>query len=1246
MLTRNTRTRASHIGRLVLLCVAFAATASPATAALKLTPAPGSPFATPRGGGSLAIGDVNHDGIPDIVTVHPSSTFITVLLGTGDGGMTTSTDTFATDGTGNAYDIELADLDGDGDLDVAIASQAARSITVLLGDNTGRFTTAPGSPFALGDPQDSPFRLAAGDIDGDGKTDLVASIVRFGRRDTDPSRPGVVVLRNATTRTGSDPPRVAFAPGPLAAMPQYGGEVKVADVNRDGRLDVVAATTGLAVLLGDGSGGLTPAQGSPFSAGTEGYAYVATGDLNADGNIDAVVSTQSNGVRTFIGGGSGAFTSGAETPAGKGPSGVAIGDLDLDKNADVAVANFAGDPSAGTGTVLLGNGGGGLAPAGGSPFAPGEAFTRAVEIADMNRDGAPDVVLGREAKSVTVLLNASQPLSVGLEAFAPSGEKLEGQVASGDVVLVRLTVTNTGNSDLHGLQPAGGAPVLVDPKGTGGLTLLSGPTPAFDASTLPAHSSRQYVYALTASGAGRAAVESKITDEDPALGHLESGRSLRFDVADKDAAAQPFDKALTGFLAVNVVDRALVKSFRSYHDQISDQAEKLAGVLRRELSAAERKKWFGGNGSKLLIGNEDFARARQEASSGATMATQFPKATFHGHTPAELMYEYDKAFAQEVGKGVSKYVKGYADLGLAAKRGLEREWSEAVLSARYFWGTATPEERQQVIATATDRAASMSANAKSLFTTAVREIPRTIDNIGYLMEAADKSYEQAFTYPVELAHGLYKRQVALAPLLDSDPVKYQQESAKLSAGVVNAVLPVVLDTLIAKGATKLYSAGKAYLIAGEGAAVIETAEAAGTLTESGKATEGATSVLLDDSQLPHGLSAEEVAALEREGIFLKRNPHATVIQSTDAGKVYELPNLGGVPETTLEAKAEILKALEDEYFARTGKRIKLAEVLKPGTPLAKADGVAKTELTEPKTGKPEMIDGGMPDEGLGEANVWRNKLSPEKSNPDFANWSRPRQDAARKAWRQANVTYQEYLNPTDPTSKIARLKQCIGKLGRVPLDLQPIGNGPEKGLQRFVEAEFEEISYKQGTADVKLLRVKRYAVEVVDTNTGKVVNRRVVVDSKVALPQTPDADAVAVAKVVGTDATGNAILAPLAREEREFLMQRYVDKNVKARASGRVPDLAEHGTTLVMDDASAKAAGKLLPAYGVPFLGKRVGTDYLARIAKFVAPKGVSADAMLTKMLKAVQASGGFGQHTVVVTADSRFFGEVPFASW
>ncbi|HYO61193.1 MAG TPA: hypothetical protein VEU29_04790, partial [Actinomycetota bacterium] len=440
------------------------------------------------------------------------------------------------------------------------------------------------------------------------------------------------------------------------------------------------------------------------------------------------------------------------------------------------------------------------------------------------------------------------------------------------------------------------------------------------------------------------------------------------------------------------------------------------------------------------------------------------------------------------------------------------------------------------------------------------------------------------------------------------------------------------------------------VVRGKGAAIIRTGKAAGVLDNGGNVVEGMPSrIEVPGEAIPHGPSNASLAELRRSGSYLEDVEGATVVQSSDLGNVYELPNRGGVPETTLDAKAGILKSLEQEYVEKTGRQIRLAEVLKPSSALRKPGGVAKTELTAQKTGKPSMLDAGAPPDVLGEASVWH---GPDpRTLPGFADLPKPRQKAALDAHKSAEKAWAEYHDPT-PGSKEARLKECIGRRARVPLDKEPNASG----IQRFLNAEFEEVLVTHGEAEAKLIRVKYYEIEVVEhtPNGTRVLNRKTVVDVPEAAPQTPDADGVAVAKVAGTDPSGAPILEPLSRAEREFVMQRYIDKNVKARrlpagTPGAINDLAEHGVTLVMDDAGAGAAGFLLPKYGAMFLPEAVGMKFLKRIAPFVSAKNATAaevEKMYRQMVELVRSEGGFGQHAVVVTSDSRYLGEIPFESW
>jgi hypothetical protein len=517
------------------------------------------------------------------------------------------------------------------------------------------------------------------------------------------------------------------------------------------------------------------------------------------------------------------------------------------------------------------------------------------------------------------------------------------------------------------------------------------------------------------------------------------------------------------------------------------------------------------------------------------------------------------------------------------------------------------------------------------------------------MDQGAKDFAAAVALPFEQDAAARAR---LAKYADTQPLLWEREVAKLDAKWLNGGAEIIADTVVGGAAAKLVtSGGQIVQLTKKGAALMNLAKATEVVDETGKLAKGVKAVKGTKNALGVGLSGEEAAALLEENA-LKRTEGATLVQSSDYGNVYKLPNVGGVPEVTLDAKAAIIEGVEADFAGTFGREIELAEVLKPSTELRKPGSVAKLELTGQKTGKPAMVDAGMPADALGEAVLWKPKVSPEKI-PGFKHLSKTRQAAALEEYENALKANKEWKSPA-ANSKTAKLKKLIGKEGEVPLDDKPWPGGPSDvpgqpapGLQRFVKAEFELVKVEGKYADAYLIRVKKYQLVVKDmARGGKVVNTKTVVNSTKALAQGVDADAVGMAKVLGRDAAGKPILGPLDAAERDFVMKRYVDRNVKARAAGVTTDLAEHGATLIMDDADAAHAGFLLPKFGLPFLPEDVGIPFLQRIAKFVAPKGVSTEQMIKEMLAVVKKEGGFGQHAVVLTKDTRYLGEVPIALW
>ncbi len=279
--------------------------------------------------------------------------------------------------------LALADLNGDGRLDLVVANDESGDVTVLLGDGKGSFVAAPGSPFPAGK---SPNDIAIADFDGDGKPDLA-----FPNHET-----SHVTVLLGDGRGGFRP--ASGSPVAVRSKPHPHG-IAAADFNGDGQVDFAVESwvnDQVEVVFGTG-GGRFRTPGRLFGVGHMPYQKLRAGDVNGDGAPDIVTTNFEGGNATvLLGDGKGDFDEapGSPFPAGEGPFSLALADVDRDGHLDLVVSNFsgrAGDTSHDAVNVLLGDGRGGFRPMKGSPFATG-ADPVAVAVGDVNGDGWPDVV--------------------------------------------------------------------------------------------------------------------------------------------------------------------------------------------------------------------------------------------------------------------------------------------------------------------------------------------------------------------------------------------------------------------------------------------------------------------------------------------------------------------------------------------------------------------------------------------------------------------------------------------------------------------------------------------------------------------------------------------------------------------------------------------------------------------------------------------------------------------------------------
>ena len=372
---------------------------------------------------SVAVGDLNSDGIADVVVTGPRQSTVSVLLGRGSHGRGNGQFAAPQDYPVAAAPstVVLADYNSDGLVDVLLAHNAQPAVGVLLSntDAGGHAlgTLAAESTCDTGHPGPLHAGLVAADIDADGLLDAVVAV-----GDTDPTPASYVVALGgglAPTPSGALLPVWVQAVG----APVHG--LLSGDFTGDGVLDLVGLTpSGITLMAGDGGaarGVGTFSQASTFAGGTGVYGSVADWDM--DGIPDVTYAAGNAQVSTLRGGGSngrgsGALGSPVSVSAGAGAAQTwwtAAADLNNDGMVDLAVT----DAISGAVDILLGNGQGALVAL--DSFSIAGYAPLYVGTADFNRDGLLDLVvssLTAAPNNLCVMLGLGN-FSGGNQSFAP-----------------------------------------------------------------------------------------------------------------------------------------------------------------------------------------------------------------------------------------------------------------------------------------------------------------------------------------------------------------------------------------------------------------------------------------------------------------------------------------------------------------------------------------------------------------------------------------------------------------------------------------------------------------------------------------------------------------------------------------------------------------------------------------------------------------------------------------------------------
>jgi hypothetical protein len=380
---------------------------------------------------SIAVGDVTGDGKVDVVATSTNNGFnfcvnneVAVLAGLGTGKFKAPV-FYSTGVTVQSYNVQLADFNGDGKLDIVV-SNGDGSLSVLLNKGKGVYGAATVISAASGSGGGS---IVVGDFNKDGKLDIAV---------TDYNQKQINVLLGNGDGTFKSP---IGTPSPIIPFALAGG-----DFNKDGKLDLALTGWGtgdsLTIFTGNGDGTFSVGTTYAFNTWEQCYPsgdailyWISAGDLNQDGKLDLAIGVQNNACNT----------------------------------------EYSGENSWGDALVYTGNGDGTFQLDDG-PWLGGGLGTSGIALADFNGDGMIDIAVAGNAnwttqQWVSILQNNTQPASI-----SPLAMTYKAQVVGTSSPAETVIVTNDEKAtlDITKVALAGTDPGDFSLKSACGSSLLTG----------------------------------------------------------------------------------------------------------------------------------------------------------------------------------------------------------------------------------------------------------------------------------------------------------------------------------------------------------------------------------------------------------------------------------------------------------------------------------------------------------------------------------------------------------------------------------------------------------------------------------------------------------------------------------------------------------------------------------------------------------------------------------------------------
>ena len=270
--------------------------------------------------------------------------------------------------------LTSGDINGDGKIDLVTANK------LLIGNGSGGFTTSTISNLY----SNGVYDIISADFNNDGKLDLVMAAG------------DVYLLIGNGTGGFSLPTSISSVNSGFSVK-----RIVVADFNNDGKKDLAALSdTEMKVLIGNGVGGFSVSPVTTLS-GNSGFGSITTADFNADGKMDLVTSkcvgfnSCLGYLSIFIGNGMGGFSATTDIQNGFYPQSITSADLNNDGKIDIATLN------SGSLSIALGNGFGGFSV---NTIYDGGSDKNFITTGDFNNDGNLDLVLRSGVSSTSILL--------------------------------------------------------------------------------------------------------------------------------------------------------------------------------------------------------------------------------------------------------------------------------------------------------------------------------------------------------------------------------------------------------------------------------------------------------------------------------------------------------------------------------------------------------------------------------------------------------------------------------------------------------------------------------------------------------------------------------------------------------------------------------------------------------------------------------------------------------------------------